>query len=78
MDAYVKDYMPTSKSYVSYTQHFISKLLDLGQIDEGSVLVILDVLSLYTNIQRVIAVASRLRKDRTKDPITPYILVLLK
>ena len=37
--------------------------------------------SLYTNIpnhEGILAVAAQLRKDRTKDPITPYILQLLK
>ena len=37
--------------------------------------------SLYTNIpnrEGILAVAAHLRKDRTKDPITPYILRLLE
>ena len=41
----------------------------------------LDVLSLYINIpnhEGLIAMASHLRKNRTKDHITPYILELLK
>ena len=73
--------MPQTKSYVRDTQHFISRLLEMGKIPDGALLVTLDVSSLYTNIpnhEGLIAVASHLRKDRTKDPITPYILELLK
>ena len=43
--------------------------------------VTLDVSSLYTNIpnrEGILAVATHLRRDRTKDPITPYILQLLE
>ena len=73
--------MPQTKSYVRDTQHFISRLLEMGKKPDGALLVILDVSSLYTNIPNhkgLIAVASHLRKYRTKDPITPYILELLK
>ena len=44
-------------------------------------MVTLDVSSLYTNIpnhEEILAVAVHLRQDRTKDPISPYILQLLK
>ena len=81
VDAHIKSYMPQTKSYVRDTQHFISRLLEMGKIPDGALLVTLDVSSLYTNIpnhEGLIAVASHLRKDRTKDPITPYILELLK
>ena len=43
-------------------------------------MVTLDVSSLYTNIpnhEGILAVAAHLRRDRTKDPITPYLLNLL-
>ena len=53
----------------------------MGKIPDGALLVTLDVSSLYTNIpnhEGLIAVASHLRKDRTKDPIAPYLLELLK
>ena len=53
----------------------------MGQIPEGALLVTLDVSSPNTNIpshEGLIAVASHLRKDRTKDSITPYILELLR
>ena len=41
----------------------------------------LDVSSLYTNIpnhEGILAVAAQLRRDRTKDLMTPYILQLFK
>ena len=44
VDAHIKDYVPTTKSYVRDTQHFISKLLDMGPIPEGPLLVTLECL----------------------------------
>ena len=81
MDAHIKGYVPQTKSYVRDTQHFISRLLEMGEIPDVALLVTLDVSSLYTNIpnhEGLIAVASHIRRDRTKDPITPYLLELLK
>ena len=81
MDAHIKEYVPKTKSYVRDTQHLLSRLKALGKIPEGAILVTQDVSSLYTNIpnhEGLLAVAAHLRQDRTKDPITPYILQLLK
>ena len=81
MDAHIKDYAPKTKSYVRDTQHFINRLKEFGQIPEEALLVTLDVSSLYTNIpnhEGMLAVAAHLRQDRTKDPISSYILQLLK
>ena len=81
VDAHIKDYVPKTKSYVRDTQHFIKRLKAIGPLPEGSLLVTLDVASLYTNIpnhEGMQAVADQLRKDRTKDPITPYLLKLLE
>ena len=81
VDAHIKDYAPKTQSYVRDTQHFISRLKQLGQIPKGALLVTLDVSSLYTNIpnhEGILAVAAHLRQDRTKDPISPYILQLLR
>ena len=81
VDAHIEDYVPKTKSYVRDTQHFISRLKELGKIPQGALLVTLDVSSLYTNIpnhEGILAIAAQLRKDRTKDLITPYILQLLK
>ena len=58
------------------TQHFISRLKTIGTLPQNALLITLDVSSLYTNIpnrEGILAVATHLRRDRTKDPITPYI-----
>ena len=59
----------------------ISRLKTLDKLPEGALLVTLDVSSLYTNIpnrEGILAVAAHLRRDRTKDPITPFLLKLLE
>ena len=81
VDAHIKQYVPKTKSYVRDTQHFISRLKEVGKLPPGALLVTLDVSSLYTNIpnrEGILAVAAQLRKDRTKDSITPFILRLLE
>ena len=75
------DYVPQMASCVRDTQHFISRLKTIGPLPQGALLVTLDISSLYTNIpnrEGILAVAAHLRKDRTKDPITPYLLKLLE
>ena len=60
----MKEYVLKTKSYVRDTQHFISRLKQLGQIPEAALLVTLDVSSLYTNIQNhegILAVAAQLQ-----------------
>ena len=81
VDAYIKDYEPETASYVRDTQHFISRLRTIGTVPEGALLVTLDVSTLYMKIpngEGILAVAAFLRRDRTKDPITPYLLRLLE
>ena len=81
VDAHIRDYVPKTASYVRDTQHFISGLKDVGRLPSGALLVTLDVSSLYTNIpnrEGLLAVAAQSRNDRTKDPITPFILKLLE
>ena len=81
VDAHIKEYVPKTASYVRDTQHFIKRLKDIGTVPTGSLLVTLDVSSLYTNIpnhEGILAVAAHLSRDRTKDPITPYLLKLLE
>ena len=68
-------------SYVRYTQHFISRLKQLGRIPSGVLLVTLDVSSLYTNISNhegILALAEHLRKDDEKQKIGPHLLKLLE
>ena len=81
VDEHIKKYVPQTKSYVRDTQHFISRIKQLGKIPEGALLVTLDVSSLYTNIpnqEGLIAVADHLRKDPDKRKMGPHILNLLK
>ena len=47
VDAHIKKYVPTTKSYIRDTQDFITKIKQLGPIPEGAILVTLDVSSLY-------------------------------
>ena len=59
-----------TKSYAMDTQHFISRLKQLGEIPEGVLLVTLNVSSLYTNIMNhegILAAADHLRTDKTKQ-----------
>ena len=68
-------------SYVRDTQHFIKRIRELGQLPENSLLVTLDVSSLYTNIpnhEGIQAVADHIRRDPDKRNIGPFIIRLLK
>ena len=81
VDEHIKKYVPQTKSYVRDTQHFISRVKQLGKIPEGALLVTLDVSSLYTNIpnqEGLLAVADHLRRDPDKQKIGPHVLHLLK
>ena len=62
---HIKQYVSKIKSYVRDTQHFISRLKELGKLPEGALLVTLDVSSHYTNTpnhEGILAVAGHLRK----------------
>ena len=50
VDAHIRDYVPKTKSYIRDTQDFITKIRELGPIPQGSILVTLDVSSLYTTM----------------------------
>ena len=81
LDEHIKGYVPETMTYVRDTQHFISRIRQLGQIPEHALLVILDVSSLYTNIpnhEGILAVAEHIKKDPNKQKIGPYILKLLE
>ena len=78
---HIKKYVPKTKSYVRDTQHFISRLKQLGPIPENALLVTLDVNSLYTNIpnhEGILAVANHIRSDPNQQKIGPHLLKLLK
>ena len=69
VDEHIKGYVLETMSYVRDTEHFISRIRQLGQIPEHALLVTLDVSSLYTNIpnhEGILAVAEHIRKDPNK------------
>ena len=81
IDVHIKQYVPKTKSYVRDTQHFISRLKQLGQTPEGALLVTLDVGSLYTNIpnhEGILVVADHIRGDPEKQKIGAHLLKLLQ
>ena len=76
VDEHIKRYVPKTNSYVRDTQHFISRIKQLGCIPENVLLVTLDVSSLYTNIpnqEGLLAVAEHPRSDPDKQKIGPWI-----
>ena len=50
VDHHVKPLMQTTQSFIKGTIHFLNKLEQLGQLPANTLLVTLDVSSLYTNI----------------------------
>ena len=50
VDAHLNPLVPELPSYIKDTTHFLRKLDDLKELPPGSLLVTLDVSSLYTNI----------------------------
>ena len=81
MDEHIKQYVPKTKSYVKDTQHFISRLKQLGNVSQGALTVTFDVSSLYINIpnhEGILAVAEHLRRDPEKQKIGPHLLKLLE
>ena len=81
VDEHIKRYVPKTMSYVRDTQHFIKRIKELGPLPENSLLVTLDVSSLYTNIpnhEGIQAVADHIRRDPDKRTIGPFIIRLLK
>ena len=50
VDHHLKPLVQTTQSFIKDTTHFLSKLEQLGQLPANSLLVTLDVSSLYTNI----------------------------
>ena len=83
VDFFLQPTVPALPSYVQDTTHFLSKLNDLGTLPEGSLLVTMDVASLYTNIpneQGIEAVRDTLSRLRpvTDKPSTEHILTMLR
>ena len=80
VDVYLQPLAQTTKSYIKDTNHFLQKLNDLGVIPPESILVTIDVTSLYTNIphrEGILACKDALEKRQTKEPKTWILLRLL-
>jgi hypothetical protein len=81
VDAHIRRFMLQSKSYIRDTQDFISKIVDGKPRKPGTLLVTLDVTSLYTNIPNedgIAAIAKLLNDSPDPDMPTPFLLKLLK
>jgi hypothetical protein len=79
VDEHIKRYVPKVKTYVRDTQDFITKIRATPPLPEGSYLVTMDIVSLYTNIpnhEALVAIAHHLRSDPEMASIGPYILKL--
>ena len=50
VDHFLQPFIPTMKSYVKNTTDFVNKIESVGRVPEGTLLVTLDIVSLYTNI----------------------------
>jgi hypothetical protein len=81
VDAHIRRFMKGSNSYIRDTQDFISKIVDGKPREPGTLLVTLDVTSLYTNIPNedgIAAIAGLLNDSPDPDMPTPFLLKLLK
>lgn len=80
IDSYLKPLTLKVDSYIKDTTDFLQKLNALGQINKNSLLVTIDVVSLYTNIphkDEIHAAKYALETRRTKEPKTWVLLRLL-
>ena len=80
IDSFLKPLAQQVKSYIKDTNHFLRKLNEIGQLPENSLLVTIDVVSLYTNIthrEGILAAKDALEKRQTKEPKTWVLLRLL-
>ena len=83
VDFFLKPFVPNIRSYLRDTSHFILEIADLGHIPRNSLLVALDVCSLYTNIviiEAIRCVLEFLSKYRitTQFPTNQSIIELLE
>jgi hypothetical protein len=81
IDEHIKGYVPQVKTYVRDTQDFITKICQAPPFPPGTLLVTMDIVSLYTNIpnhEALVAISHYLRRNPTKKEIGPYILKLIE
>ena len=80
LDSFLQPLAQKVDSYIKDTTHFLSNLSQLGQLDTNSLLVTIDVVSLYTNIPHrdgILATKAALETRTTKEPKTWVLLRLL-
>jgi hypothetical protein len=68
VDHHIRKYVTELPSHIRDTQHFIKKLKEIEQLPIGSLLVTMDVTSLYTNIpnkEGIDAVLHHIRRDHS-------------
>jgi len=83
VDFFLNPLVPKTRSYVKDTTDFVSKIFTLDQVPQNTILVTLDVSSLYTNIpnnEGIRASVKALIESRSAQsvPPTPYLVQLLK
>ena len=80
LDSFLQQLAQKVDSYIKDTTHFLSNLSHLGQLDTNSLLVTIDIVSLYTNIPHrngILATKGALETRTTKEPKTWVLLRLL-
>ena len=80
LDSFLQPLAQKVDSCIKDTTHFLSNLSQLGQLDTNSLLVTIDVVSLYTNIPHrdgILATKAALETRTTKEPKTWVLLRLL-
>ena len=76
LDSFLKYQAQKSKSFIKDTTHFLSRLHELVTIPTGSLLVTMDVSSLYTNIDHEEGAEAYFQKlEKRKNKTTPSLLL---
>ena len=85
LDFHLQPLAQKGKSYVKDTNHFLRKIKELGQLPEGTILCIIDVVDLYANIPHDEGLAflkdfldSRVDKQVTADSFVELAELVLK
>ena len=81
LDFQLQPLAQTVKSYIKDTNHFLRKIKELGQLPEGTILCIIDVVDLYPNIphdEGLDFLDSRVDKQVTTDTLIELAELVLK
>ena len=77
VETQLKPYAQAARSYIQDTTHFLQKLSDIGHVPENTLLAIMDVSSLYTNISHSNGLRA-LRNKLPQDTLTDTLIHLTK